>query len=131
MKGAVGAGSSATARRRWPRRVYGVGVEPDPRFTFANERTLLAWIRTSLALLATGVAIEALVPAHQELARSTIGGAFIGLAALISVGAFLRWMTAERALRRGQALPALGLATLLAVGVPVLAALSLAFLVLP
>jgi putative membrane protein len=27
--------------RRWPRSVYGVGVEPDPRFSFANERVLL------------------------------------------------------------------------------------------
>ncbi len=106
-------------------------MEPDPRFTFANERTLLAWIRTSLALLATGVAIEALVPAQEELARNTIAGVFVGLAAVVSAGAFLRWMTVERALRMGQALPALGLAILLAVGVPILAALTVAFLVLP
>ncbi len=25
------------------------GTEPDPRFTFANERTFLAWSRTALA----------------------------------------------------------------------------------
>lgn len=35
------------------------GEEPDPRFTLANERTFLAWIRTSLAFLAGGVALEA------------------------------------------------------------------------
>ncbi|WP_143342795.1 YidH family protein, partial [Crossiella equi] len=45
---------------RWPERVYGVGEEPDPRFTLANERTFLAWIRTSLGLMAAGVAVEAL-----------------------------------------------------------------------
>ena len=45
--------------RRFPRRVYGTGTEPDPRFTLANERTFLAWIRTSLALIAGGVALEA------------------------------------------------------------------------
>lgn len=39
---------------RWPRHVYRAGEEPDPRFTFANERTFLAWIRTSLALLEIG-----------------------------------------------------------------------------
>jgi hypothetical protein len=31
--------------------------EPDYRFTFANERTFLAWIRTALALIAGGVAV--------------------------------------------------------------------------
>ncbi|GAB14727.1 hypothetical protein ARGLB_075_00090 [Arthrobacter globiformis NBRC 12137] len=40
-------------------RILGGGNEPDPRFTLANERTFLAWIRTSLALLAGGVAVEA------------------------------------------------------------------------
>ena len=45
--------------RRWPRQVYAVGNEPDPRFTFANERTFLAWIRTALGFLAAGVAIAA------------------------------------------------------------------------
>ena len=40
------------------RRVLGPGVEPDPRFSLANERTFLAWIRTGLALIAGGVAIR-------------------------------------------------------------------------
>ena len=35
--------------RRWPSRVYAHGHEPDPRFSLANERTFLAWIRTALA----------------------------------------------------------------------------------
>ena len=48
------------ARSRFPRSVYGVGNEPDPRFSLANERTFLAWIRTGLALSAAGVALEAL-----------------------------------------------------------------------
>lgn len=41
---------------RFPRRVFGEGQEPDARFSLANERTFLAWIRTSMALLAGGVA---------------------------------------------------------------------------
>ena len=45
---------------RFPRSVYARGSEPDPRFSLANERTFLAWVRTSLALLAAGVALEAL-----------------------------------------------------------------------
>ena len=35
------------------------GVEPDPRFTLANERTFLAWVRTALAFIAGGIAVEA------------------------------------------------------------------------
>ena len=30
------------------------GEEPDYRFTLANERTFLAWVRTALGLLAGG-----------------------------------------------------------------------------
>lgn|GEM_PF-3938267 len=42
---------------RRPEWVCGVGSDPDPRFSLANERTLLAWIRTSLALSAAGLAV--------------------------------------------------------------------------
>ena len=45
---------------RFPRWVCGEGSEADPRFTLANERTFLAWIRTALALTTGGVALEAL-----------------------------------------------------------------------
>lgn len=38
------------------------GTEPDYRFTLANERTFLAWIRTALALIAGGVAVAQLLP---------------------------------------------------------------------
>lgn len=55
--------------RRWPS-VYAHGSEPDPRFTLANERTHLAWLRTSLALIAAGVGIEI-------LNRTTVPGASV------------------------------------------------------
>src|SRR5690242_12758931 len=45
---------------RWPRWVYDAGDEPDYRFSFANERTFLAWIRTALALIAGGVGLHAI-----------------------------------------------------------------------
>ena len=46
-------------RPAWQHRLLAGGEEPDPRFTLANERTFLAWVRTALALLAGGVAVEA------------------------------------------------------------------------
>lgn len=51
---------SSVTRARYPRSVFRVGTEPDARFTLTNERTFLAWTRTALALIAGGVAFEAL-----------------------------------------------------------------------
>ena len=67
---------------RRPQWVYGVGEEPDYRFSLANERTFLAWVRTALGLLGGGVAVEAFGVASPHL-RSvlavTLGGARGGL----------------------------------------------------
>ncbi len=60
------------AGRRWPRSVFGVGTEPDPRFTFANERTFLAWIRTALALLAAGISLDTFVTKFPEALRTAV-----------------------------------------------------------
>ena len=38
------------------------GSEPDARFTFANERTFLAWSRTAIALVVAGLAAIQLLP---------------------------------------------------------------------
>jgi hypothetical protein len=40
----------------------GEGTEPDPRYTFANERTFLAWSRTALALVVAGLGVVQLLP---------------------------------------------------------------------
>ncbi|MFB7860263.1 YidH family protein [Rhodococcus qingshengii] len=52
--------SDPASDKRWPRWVYSIGEEPDYRFTFANERTFLAWIRAATALIAGGVALFSL-----------------------------------------------------------------------
>lgn len=95
-------------RQRWPGWVYQDGDEPDYRFSFANERTFLAWIRTSLALVAGGVALDVVtlsVSAHaKDIAALTL--TLLGLGtALIS---WVRWALAERAMRRSEPLPAFG-----------------------
>lgn len=48
-------------RSRLVNRWFAEGSDPDPRFTLANERTFLAWVRTSLALLAGGIGLDAFV----------------------------------------------------------------------
>jgi putative membrane protein len=110
--------------QRWPRWVYGSGVEPDPRFSFANERTFLAWIRTALALLAAGVALDAISLSISGALQVVLASVFIVLGVLCALASWLRWARAERAMRRQQPLPASQLGALLAV-VVVLAGLGL------
>jgi inner membrane protein YidH len=93
--------------RRWPRRVYAAGSEPDPRFTFANERTFLAWIRTGLGFLAAGVAIAAIARWSDRLGLEIrLASAVLIICGLAcGLGAFRRWMANERAMRLNEPLP--------------------------
>ncbi|MFF5794238.1 YidH family protein [Paeniglutamicibacter sp. NPDC012692] len=88
------------------KRILPGGSEPDPRFTLANERTFLAWIRTSLAFLAGGIALEAFA-AHEFPAplRTGISVFLIIIGMLISGGAALRWRRIELSMRHGKPLP--------------------------
>jgi putative membrane protein len=90
---------------RWPGWVYGAGEEPDYRFSFANERTFLAWIRTSLALLAAGVALDAISLSVSPEAQRALASLFVGLGLLCALAAWFRWARAERSMRRGEPLP--------------------------
>lgn len=103
-------------RSRW---IYAVGTEPDARFTLANERTFLAWTRTALALIAAGVALEALaLPLHPVL-RMIASLLLLGAGVMVPLLAWVGWGRVERALRRGDPLPgsiaALPLAVMLSV----------------
>jgi putative membrane protein len=92
-----------------------VGEEPDYRFTLANERTFLAWIRTALALLAGGVAVVKLLPSFSLTGgRHLLGVPLVVLSLLLSVSAYRHWALGERAMRLGQPLPASMLPPLLA-----------------
>jgi putative membrane protein len=108
---------SALQRNRFSARVLGGGVEPDPRFTLANERTFLAWIRTSLAFLAGGIAVEAFTAnLFPEPMRTFLAVVLLLLGVLISAGAAWRWVGVERSLRHQAPLPLPLIAPLLAVG---------------
>lgn len=101
-------------RRGFARRVLGEGSEPDPRFTLANERTFLAWIRTSLAFLGGGIAIEAFAAsAFPTPLRTVLSVVVIAVGALIALGAGIRWIRVERSMRTGRPLPLPGIVPLL------------------
>ncbi|RRQ25014.1 DUF202 domain-containing protein [Rhodococcus sp. Eu-32] len=91
---------------RFPRSLYSTGEEPDPRFSFANERTFLAWIRTALALLAGGVAIKALPLDIAPLLRAAVSIALVATGTVGALHAWFTWFRAERAMRQGEPLPA-------------------------
>ena len=76
--------------------------EPDYRFTLANERTFLAWIRTSLALLAAGVAVVQLLPDLGPRPVRLATGLVLALLALVLAGtSHRRWRGVDRAIAAG------------------------------
>ena len=109
------------ARRLLPR-----GTEPDPRFTLANERTFLAWIRTGMALIAGGIAIEGFLSQTLVTPLRTVFVIMLLLLGMaVSLGAGLRWLRVERAMRERTPLPFPVLLPFLAVGGAMGAALVL------
>lgn len=104
-------------RERWPAWIYASGSEPDVRFSFANERTFLAWIRTALALLAAGVALDTLDLAFADDLEHALAVLMVVLALTCAAVSWIRWARAERAMRRGEPLPGSGIGAALALGV--------------
>jgi putative membrane protein len=105
------------------------GTEPDPRFTLANERTFLAWIRTSLALLAGGIAIEASTSGiFFEPVRKGLAVVLLLLGMLLSAGSAVRWLRVERSMRNRTPLPVPLIVPLLAGAGALAAAAVLAFI---
>jgi putative membrane protein len=82
---------------------HGVGVDPDYRFTLANERTFLAWIRTALALVAGGLGVLHLLP--DQPGSEILGLVVLGLAFIVAAGSYRRWFLSEQAIRQDRPLP--------------------------
>jgi putative membrane protein len=99
--------------------------EPDVRFTFANERTFLAWNRTALALIATGVAATQLLPKFDvEFGRRLLGLPLIALGAVLAITSYRFWQRNETAMRRGDALPRSPMPLVLSIGIGVIAVIA-------
>lgn len=90
-----------------------VGEDPDYRFTLANERTFLAWIRTALALAAGGLGAISLLDFYGQ---EVLGFLLLGLSFLTAATSYRRWAANERSMRLGRPLPASRLPALLAIG---------------
>ncbi|QCU78755.1 DUF202 domain-containing protein [Citricoccus sp. SGAir0253] len=123
--------STLPTRSRFATRLLDGGQEPDPRFTLANERTFLAWIRTSLALVAGGIAVEAFTGSlFDPLTRKLAGSVLLLIAALLAISAGFRWIRVERAMRNGRPMPLPLVVPILATGGALVAVALLVFVVL-
>jgi putative membrane protein len=97
---------------------------PDYRFTLANERTLLAYLRTGLALVAGGVAVATYAPDLGFRWGSAIAAlALVLLGLATGVAGYDRWRANEAAIRADRPLPVSRLIPLVAAALATLVAL--------
>ncbi|MGW3955051.1 YidH family protein [Streptomyces sp. NPDC004752] len=104
-----------------PDRIRDEGDTPDYRFSLANERTFLAWLRTALALIGGGFAVDQFLPELRWGWRVGLALALLGAGVLCSLRAINHWVRCERAMRRGEDLPASRFPVLLSLVVGVVA----------
>ncbi len=101
-------------------------VEPDYRFTLANERTFLAWQRTALGLLAAAVAVVQFVPDLAVPGARHALGLLLALLAVLTAGmGILRWEQVDRAIRRDMPLPRHPTPVYLGIGLGLIGVLTL------
>ncbi|EAA7088472.1 DUF202 domain-containing protein [Salmonella enterica] len=82
-----------------------VGKKPDYRFTLANERTFLAWIRTALALMAGAVGVDQFSPQlSSPLLRHSLALSLVVAGSVLGGLAWRRWRHNEYAMRLDQQL---------------------------
>ncbi|WP_067793726.1 YidH family protein [Actinomadura formosensis] len=110
---------------RWTDRLLAEGDDPDPRFSLANERTFLAWIRTALAMIAGGIGLALAGGLVEPVLRHGLAVAFAATGALVAALAFHRWLRTERALRRAESLPPPAIAPIMAYGTAIAALILL------
>ncbi|MEU4895319.1 DUF202 domain-containing protein [Streptomyces sp. NPDC044780] len=111
--------------RLWfaPERLRTEGDTPDYRFSLANERTFLAWLRTAMALVGGGFAVDQFLPETGRPLRLALALILLAGGAMCALRAINHWMRCERAMRRGEDLPVSRFPVVLAVAVGVVALL--------
>ena len=109
----------------------GAMSDPDPpdapradyRVTLANERTVLAWVRTSLGFVAGGIAVSELVSGAPAV-RTALALLLVGGGGLGAVLAYRRWSAIEAAMLADEPLPASPLPRTVALVLLVVAAVT-------
>lgn len=109
--------------RLWfaPGRIADEGDTPDYRFSLANERTFLAWLRTALALIGGGFAVDQFLPDLSWGWRVGLALALLAAGVLCAFRAVNHWVRCERAMRRGEDLPVSRFPALLSMTIAVVA----------
>lgn len=109
--------------RLWfaPSRLKDEGDTPDYRFSLANERTFLAWIRTALALVGGGFAVDQFLPDLRWGVRVGMALALLVVGAACALRAVNHWVRCERAMRRHEDLPLSRFPVVLSLGVGLVA----------
>lgn len=77
----------------------------DPRFSLANERTFLAWVRTVLGLIAAAAALDAIDTGWPDWVVTTLSAVLALTAGVCSVLAWLHWRRAETAIQESREIP--------------------------
>jgi putative membrane protein len=109
----------------------------------ANERTFLAWIRTSISIMAFGFVVEKFSLFVKQLSyylgkeatpppagySSVIGILLVALGAAIGVLAFIRYRSVERQIEEDSYAPSKVLSVLLALSVLVIGVFLVLYLV--
>jgi putative membrane protein len=121
---------SRDLRRRWlsTSDLRGVGSDPDYRFSLANERTFLAWIRTALALGVGGLGAATLL--EDVRGAGLIGIGILVLSLLVASTAYRRWVLYEKSMRLAQPLPRSRMPMFLSIGVSLVAVAAVIVVVL-
>jgi putative membrane protein len=104
------------------------GHEPDYRFTLANERTYLAWMRTAIGLLAAGVGV-AYLSGFDVPGRTVLAATLVLLAMSTGALAYRHWRVTDRAIRAGDPLPRPPMIVVLTIAIPIVAGWALVGLI--
>ena len=106
-----------------------VGTEPDARFSFANERTFLAWNRTALGCVVAGLAVSHVLRPDDtsDLGPDIAGVALMALGGVFALCSYGHWMASQRALRLGLPVPRSRLPLALSVVTGLVAAVAIAY----
>ena len=108
-------------------------AEPDPGSPAGPSSVILYGPpgigKTTLALLAAGVAVDVVDIGVPDPMTRALAAMLLTLGALCPLLAFARWAMAERAMRRGEPLPSLGVSAAIVTGLVLVAAAALAVVV--